>query len=496
MPDASAAVAGSDLGPGVATDFAREFADFSAGLRATDLPAAVADAVRANLLDTLTCAIGGANAPGVGALRDLVAEWGGAAQAPIWCGGPRVPAHHAAWVNGMMAHARDYDDTHDAAVLHAGVSVVPAALAAAELRPEASGADLLAGIAVGLELVCRLGVATRIGIIDSGFIYTSLFGYFGATAAAARVLGFDARRTQNALGIAYSQTAGTHQVTRDAALTKRMQPGFAAKAALVAVQLAQREIRGAQLVFEGEDGLFRTYLRGEYDPVVLRDGIGERFELLALSYKPYPCCRFNHTAIDAAFAVRARPGFDIARVDRIDVGLNHQAYEAVCTPPAIRRRPETVVQAQFSIPYAVACALLDGEVGLRHFSEAALQRSDVLDLAKRVECRVDPAIERDFGRAISPATLLVEVGDTVLQARIDLPSGHPDRKMTAAASEAKLADCIAFSGLAWPEDAPARLRDMVRGLEALRESRSLNAALKPVYAAPRASSLPDLARRP
>ncbi len=99
-----------------------------------------------------------------------------------------------------MAHARDYDDTHDAAILHAGVSVVPAALAAAELRGGCSGADLIAGIAAGLELVCRLGVATTIGIIESGFIYSSLFGYFGAAAAAARVLGFDAADTLNAHG--------------------------------------------------------------------------------------------------------------------------------------------------------------------------------------------------------------------------------------------------------------------------------------------------------
>jgi 2-methylcitrate dehydratase PrpD len=275
-------------------EFAAIYAAFSSSLRVSDLPAHVTDAARANLLDTLACAVAGCNAPGVADVSALAQSWGGAPQAAIWCSDARVPAHHAAWVNGMMAHARDYDDTHDAAILHAGVSVVPAALAAAELRPEATGADLLAGVVAGLELVCRLGMATTIGIIESGFIYTSLFGYFGATAAAARVMGLDARQTVNALGIAYSQAAGTHQVTRDAALTKRMQPGFAAKAALMSVQLAQREIRGAQNVFDGVDGLFRTYLRGGYDPKALRAGLGTRFEMTALSYKPYPCCRFNH----------------------------------------------------------------------------------------------------------------------------------------------------------------------------------------------------------
>jgi 2-methylcitrate dehydratase PrpD len=209
-------------------EFAREYAEIAAGLRGETLPPEVTEAVRTNLLDTLACATAGRSAPGVGEVAALAAEWGGAPQALIWGSDTRVPAHHAAWVNGMMAHARDYDDTHDVAVLHAGVSVVPAALAAAELNPAATGNDLLAGVAAGLELVCRLGLATKISIIESGFIYSSLFGYFGAAVAAARVAGLDAASTQNAIGIAYSQAAGTHQVTRDAALMKRMQPGLAA----------------------------------------------------------------------------------------------------------------------------------------------------------------------------------------------------------------------------------------------------------------------------
>jgi 2-methylcitrate dehydratase PrpD len=460
-------------------DFAATFAAFSAALRVSDLPAHVIDAARANLLDTLACAFAGHNAPGVADVSALAQSWGGAPQAAIWCSAARVPAHHAAWVNGMMAHARDFDDTHDAAVLHAGVSVVPAALAAAELRPQATGADLLAGIVAGLELVCRLGVATTIGIIDSGFIYTSLFGYFGATVAAARVMGLDARQTVNAIGIAYSQAAGTHQVTRDAALTKRMQPGFAAKAALLSVQLAQREIRGAQNTFDGIDGLFRTYLRGGYDPHVLRDRLGTHFEFTALSYKPYPCCRFNHTAIDAALAIGRQPGFQAARIDRIAVGINQQAYQAVCTPPDIRLRPQTVVQAQFSIPFTVAAALLDGRVSLRHFTDEGLRRSDILALAAKVECAVDDAIERDWSRTISPAAVVVQAGNVTFRQRIDYPRGHPEAAMTDADAAAKLADCLAFGGQAWPDDTAMRLRDLTGRVEHLATARELTALLVP-----------------
>lgn len=465
-------------------EFALVFADFAASLRVEDLPADAIAAAKTNLLDTLACAIAGSNASGVAEVRDLAVSWGGAPQAPIWCSRSRVPAHHAAWVNAMMAHARDFDDTHDAAVLHAGVSVIPAALAAAAQHPAATGSDLLAGVVAGLELVCRLGIATTIGIIDSGFIYTSLFGYFGATAAAARVLGLDARQMVNAIGIAYSQAAGTHQVTRDAALTKRMQPGFAAKAALLSVQLAPRGIRGAQNTFDGVDGLFRTYLRDGYDPDALREGLGQDFALAALSYKPYPCCRFNHTAIDAALAMRRQPGFDAARIGKISARMNHQAYEAVCTPPDIRRHPTTSVQAQFSIPFTVACALTDGHVSLGHFSEEGLRRPDILALAARVECSVDDEVEKHWSRSISPTHLVAEAGNTIFSERVDYPRGHVRFPMSPADFDSKLADCISFSGLVWPPGTAARLRDAIGGLEELERADTINALLSQAAPSP------------
>jgi 2-methylcitrate dehydratase PrpD len=462
------------------SEFAAEYAAFAAALRGENLPAHVAAAARANLLDTLACALAGRTAPGVEDVAALVTEWGGAPQALLFGSNIRVPAHHAALANGMMAHARDYDDTHDAAILHAGVSVIPAALATAEMYPLATGADLLAGIVAGLELVCRLGMATTIGIIESGFIYSSLFGYFGAAVAVGRIAGLDAAGIQNALGIAYSQAAGTHQVTRDAALTKRMQPGLAAQAGVLSVQLAQRGIRGAQGVFDGVDGLFRTYLRNGYDPARLRQDIGQHWEFLDLSYKPYPCCRFNHTAIDAALAIAAQPGFNPAAVTRITAGVNSQSYQAVCTPPDIRQHPTTVVQAQFSIPFTVAAALIDGGVGLHHFSAEGLRRPDILALAARVECSVDDAIERDLSRSISPTALMVQAGNVTYQQRVDLPGGHPKAPMTDAARRAKLLDCLRAGGPAWRDDTPDRLTQLVAGVAQLAQGRTLVDAMEGV----------------
>jgi 2-methylcitrate dehydratase PrpD len=365
-------------------------------------------------------------------------------------------------------------------VLHAGVSVVPAALAAAELRGGAQGADFIVGVAAGLETICRLGVATRIGIIESGFIYTPLFGHFAATVAAGRVLGLDVTQMVNALGIVYSLVAGNHQVTRDGALTKRMQPGFAAKSALVSVQLAQRNVRGAQATFEGVDGFLRVYLRDRCDRDALRDRLGEHYEFTQLSYKPYPCCRFNHTAIDAALAVRAAPGIRAEHVRRIRVGLNRQAYEAVCTPVEVRKAPRTVVHAQFSIPFTVATALVDGCVKLGHFGEASLRREDILALAQRVEAFVDTDIEREWSRNISPAELHVEMDDgTTHSLRVDWPLGHPSRSMSAADFDAKAIDCFRAAVRPLREDSSRQLRNLVDRLESLDDARALARVLQP-----------------
>ncbi|MCC6197489.1 MAG: MmgE/PrpD family protein [Burkholderiales bacterium] len=455
-------------------------ARFACGLSARDLPDTAIAAAKANVFDTLACAAAGSSAPAVGDARELALEWAGAPQATILAFGDKVPAHHAAWVNATMSHARDYDDTHDAAVLHTGVSVVPAAIAAAELRGGVPGADFVAAVAAGLETICRLGVATRIGIVDSGYMYTPLFGHFAATVAAGRVLGLDVGRMVNALGIVYSQAAGNHQVTRDGALTKRMQPGFAAQAALVSVQLARRGVRGAQATFEGVDGFLRVYLHDRVDRSVLRDGLGHRYEFTQLSYKPYPCCRFNHTPIEAALALRAS-GVAGSQVERIRVGLTRQGFEAVCTPIDVRRRPRTIVHAQFSVPYTVSAALLDGGVGLEHFTEESIARADILALAQRVEPYVDDDIERDFGRSISPARMRAELADgSVREKFVEVPLGHPGRPMAVADFDAKAADCFRAAARPLASDAPAQLRKHVDRLETLQDARALVRVLDPV----------------
>jgi 2-methylcitrate dehydratase PrpD len=463
----SSAEAASNVQP-VRPDLVIDLAEFAATIDIARLEPAVVKAVKTNIGDTLSCALAGSSAKAIAEVSGLVREWAGTPQADMFVFGGKFPAHHAAWVNGGMSHARDYDDTHDAAILHAGVSSVPAAIAAGQLRGKLSGADLIAALAAGLETTCRLGVAIKVDIIESGFIYTSLLGYFGATAAAGRALGLTADQMLNAFGIVYSSVAGNHQVTRDASLMKRLQPGLAAQAAVVAVQLAKLGIRGAQHVFEGADGFFRVYLHNRVDAEVVRKDLGKRFELLNLSYKPYPCCRDTHAPVDAALKARAKASRPASDIESIRVGVTAPGYQMVCTPEHVRRAPRTIVEAQFSIPYTVAAAWIDGKLGMRHFTDEGLQRADILDLASRVKPYVDEEIDRDWRRFVTPGRVVVRFRDgQAIEERVDYPKGHPRNVMTDAEFAAKTKDCATFAAKPLPGDTADRLISAVGKLESL-----------------------------
>jgi 2-methylcitrate dehydratase PrpD len=462
-------------------DLAADLARFAASLDSARLGVDVIEAVKRNIGDTLSCALAGSSAKGIDIVSDLVRGWGGTAEADMLVLGGRVPAHHAAWVNSAMCHARDYDDTHDAAMLHAGVSTVPAAIAAAQLHGNVSGADLIAAVAAGLEVTCRLGAATTVDIVETGFIYSSLLGYFGATAAAGRAFRLTEDEMASAFGIVYSSVAGNHQVTRDASLMKRLQPGLAAQAAVVAVQLARRGIRGPRGVFEGIDGFFRVYLHGRASGEDVRAGLGTRFELLNLSYKPYPCCRDTHAAVDAVLELRRgaeRPADDI---ESIRVGLTAPGYQMVCVPEQVRLAPRTIVEAQFSIPYAVAAAWIDGGLRLAHFTDEALRRADVLALASRVQPFVDDELDRDWRRVITPAKVSVRFRDgQTVHARVDYSKGHPKNPMTSREFTAKTIDCAAVAATPMDAETITRFVSTVSELASIPDVETLVQTLVPV----------------
>jgi 2-methylcitrate dehydratase PrpD len=251
-----------------------------------DVPSEAVEAVKMDILDTLAVTLAGSTAEGTRELLDQVRFWGGREESSVLIHGGKVPSPEAALINGQMAHARDYDDIYHIARIHVGAVNVPTGLAMAEKVGEVSGKELITAILMGIDIELRLAQAATLW---TQFHPTGTFGYFGSCAVAGRLLGLNEDQMLNAFGIAYSQASGNKQCMHDGSLTKRLQPGLAARGGILAAHLAQRGYTGTTNNLEGKAGLFALYHAGQYDPEPLTKDLGRHFDITRLGYKPYPC---------------------------------------------------------------------------------------------------------------------------------------------------------------------------------------------------------------
>ncbi|ANY18169.1 MmgE/PrpD family protein [Bordetella pseudohinzii] len=443
------------------------------------LPEAIAVIAKQQVLDTIGVALAGYAADGVRQLREFTAAMGGRPESRIWGSPVAVPAHEAARVNGAMAHALDYDDTHEKSYVHPSVITIPAVLAVAEKRPGVTGRDIIVATALGTDLSCRLAMAAQPGVdpFKVGWHNTTVYGYISSALAAGKLLGLSRQQMIDAAGIAYHQAAGNAQAHVDGALTKRMGPGFAGSAGVLAAQLAQSGVSGARQVLEGPIGLYRQYHGGDYDRSRLLDGLGSHFAAADLSFKPYPSCRGSHTAVDAALAIRGQQGFPVSEIAAITIQMGPGEYKLLGTPIEAKRRPRSNVQAQFSNPWIVATTLLDGRLSLADFSPAALDRPEVLALTAKTHTALDASLLAEGG-GVGPTRLTVELRDgrryiqTVRTAK-----GEPNQPLSVAEFEQKFSDCARSAGLAAGQ--AAALMSTILGLERLTDARALTRQMIP-----------------
>lgn len=406
------------------------FIDWSQRLRWDALPGATRAMLKRELLDYLGAAIAGRAVAGMPPWLKVLTDMGGRPDAAV-IGGPCVPAPIAALCNGYFGHVLEFDDTHDEAVLHAGAAAIPAALAAAGLRANLgkplSGREFCEAVLLGIELTCRLGVATRLNLVEGGWIYTALLGHFGATLATACILGATPEETRHALGIVYCLASGNHQSTREGASTKHVQPGFAASNAILAALMAGGGLDGMRQPLTGEDGLNRVYLRERFDTQRATADLGRRFEIDRLSFKPYPTCRLTHPAISAALQLRTALRDRTDNLDHIELIIGPQAHDVVGRATPERLAPVTRVAAQFSVQWAVAVALVHGEVTPRQLLAEIPPSAPVKALIARIECRADTAApQRDIGGC----TLRAHDPFGTREVREINAKGHPDNPLS------------------------------------------------------------------
>jgi 2-methylcitrate dehydratase PrpD len=402
----------------------------------SSLPTAVVDRIKLFVLDTLGVIAAAADAPGIPEVNRLLLGWEGAGPSTMLIGKGRVAPPTAALANGAAAHALDFDDNHDPGRVHCYAVILPAALAAAEARGGVSGRELIAAVATGVELQARLGLAAP-NSMSRGWHPTTVMGTLGAAAAAARVLDLRAGQFSDAVGLAFHQASGTRQALNDGVLAKRLGAGFASRNGTAAAFLAAAGLTGPTRFLEGEAGLFQLFERGEVLPDALLRDLGQSWEIMTHSMKPYPCCRCTHNAI-AIGRVLHREGLRPAEIESVVIGMSEVNNKIVGEPYDVTK--DSTIHAQFNAGYCFAAALIHGTVDVTTFQRPQISGPAVSALAARTSVVVDDAIAAG---AMSPTrvTILCRDGRRI-ERFLEFMEGSPEQPMTDDEAITKFSRCL------------------------------------------------------
>ena len=435
------------------------------------LPPDVVGSVRMRVLDILGICVAASSLDTSASARAFVAAQGDNPQAMAIGMGRRVPAAQAAFINGVLAHSLDYDDTHLPSILHPSASVVPAAIAAAE-EVGADGKALIAAIACGLEVCVRLGMAGydadagNSTFFEHGQHATSICGALGGALAAGLLYGFDESALTNVLGVSGSMASGIIEANRTGGTVKRMHCGWAAHAAVSAAQLVRHGFTGPPTVLEGRFGFFEAWLHGRYNAAAVTDQLGVAWEVPGIFFKPYPANHFTHTVIDAASTLRRR-GIRPEQIRRIQVGVAESIVRTIGEPLDVKRTPATGYMAQFSGPYAVAVGLLGGGglgAGLDDYTDDLAQDPQRREIMAKVEVVPDPECTAIFPSQF-PSILRATLDDGSEEVVPVLTNrGGPDRPLSFEELALKFSN---NAGRLLDPTTVGRVEQLVAGLEQL-----------------------------
>jgi 2-methylcitrate dehydratase PrpD len=432
------------------------------------MPKEVVERAQMFVLDYLGVALTGSFIKSSRIIGDVVETMGGKEKCTVIGREYRSSPMMAALVNGTTGHAIEMDDDHRTSVLHPAVAVVPAALAVAEWIG-ASGAKVVEGVVAGYEVMTRIGDAFVGTQYYEGFHPTGSCGVFGAAAAAARILDLPHEAVVRALGIAGTQAAGLEEWKTDGSWIKRLHPGKSAEAGVLSALLAKEGYTGPATIVEGVYGFLKAFsFQRKWDVAIMMRGLGTEYRGFGTSFKPYSGCRFYHQVIDATLALTREHKIKSEDVKEVTVRVYRTAYLTLFEPASRRYRPGTIVDAQFSIPYAVAVTIMFGPPMPAHFTDEAIKDSKILALCAKVKGVPDAEYEKGYpARFPTEVTIITNDGRKVTNF-VDLPSGDPENPtyVTKGRFEQEIVDKFRAL-LGYQPDYKARTEDMVTTLTSL-----------------------------
>jgi 2-methylcitrate dehydratase PrpD len=445
-----------------ATSLSAVVSDWVRDVRFDDLPADVVESTRLRVLDVVGLTLAGRGTAFGRAVCRSTLELHEGGPARVLGLDRKVGVTGAAFANGSLSQALEYDDTHNESIVHMSGPAVAAALAITG-RQAVSGVELIRAVAIGNEISCRVGSVTPGQFHKRGFHPTGLFAVFGTTWLAAALHGLDRGQMVSAAGIAGSFAAGLLQCWVDGTASKFLHPGWAAQSGISAASLAGQGATGPAEIFEGRFGLFASHLQSadiqpNWDRIT--GDLGSRWDSRQASFKPFPVAHVIHPYIDAVLRLRAAHGIDPDRIARVLCPVAAYQVGIVCEPLDEKRRPRSDSHGRVSLQYTLAEALVKGRIGKDAYASASLADPRILGLADRIEYRIDDGFP---GPERFKAEVVIEMNDGARFETIE------ENNRGSAANPMALDDLIAkfdenVSEVLTPAEAK-RLRTAILGLE-------------------------------
>ncbi|SMY08163.1 MmgE/PrpD family protein [Flavimaricola marinus] len=431
--------------------------------RTADLPPEVVAKVKTFLLDTFGVGIAGSSGTGVTELIEVARGWGAEPEASVLASDVKMCAGSAAVVNAYQIHCLEFDCVHEGAVLHPMATITGAVMAWAEREAgrgrRVSGDDLIAALAVGVDVSTMLGIVTD---AELRFFRPATAGGFGAVAAIGRLAGFDERRMKDAFGAQYSQTSGTLQAHAEGSPMLGMQVGLNARAAIVSADLAAAGFRGPHDILTGQYGYFRLFEQDDHDIDAFLPSLGKDWQILNMSHKPYPSGRLTHGAIDGLGQLMQRHGFAPDDIESIEALVPPLVHRLVGRP--IVESPEANY-AKLCLAFVAGTFLARGNVDVPDFRGAALTDPAVHRYAKCVSVVLDDNPDLN---ALDPQRITVQLRDGTRHV-CDLPYvyGHPDNPLSDEDNIAKFRRCAGYASAPLDQAGQNRLIAAIAGLESM-----------------------------
>ena len=385
----------------------------------------------------------------------------------------KAPYLYSALANGTSSHSIEMDDVDNESSLHPGVVVFSSALATGEMAG-ASGKRFILAVVLGYEVMVRLG--TALGPENSykrGFHPTGTCGTFGSSVASSKILGLQEDEIANAMGISGSQAAGSMEYLAQGAWTKPFHAGWAAHSGMAAALLSRKGYKGPSSILEGRDGFLHAY-SNRADPSRVLAGIGSGFQILRTSVKVHACCRYMHSPIDAVLKIVKENNLRPEQVKKIKVGLLRAGAHLIAEPIESKYSPQSIVDAQFSMPFGAAAALLYGRAGLDEFQPATIRSRPIRETMRKVECIIDPELERTFPKQWRATAEILTQDERRYATTVEYPKGDPENPLSWEEMIERFHD---LTGQIMKKDQRIKIVEAVKKLDEIKDMRKWSSRL-------------------